>query len=77
MAIYANGDCRRHNYVQAAYVDAALTIKELYGLRRARNLLQDANVPTDVINRTLLICGSHRPHRLDRIDPLPLFNIQT
>ena len=66
--VYDEGDCRRHNYVQAAYVDAALTIKGLYGLRRAENILRSENVPMDVISRILLIGGPHRSHRSHRSD---------
>ena len=58
-------NCRRRNYVQAAYVDAALTIKNLHGLRRAENILRDATVPMDVIARTLLIGGPHRLRKSD------------
>ena len=56
------GECRRSNYVQAAYVDAALTIKDLYGLRRAENILRGADVPMAVISRALLIGEPLRLH---------------
>lgn len=45
--------CRRRNHVHAAYVNAALAIKQ-FDLRRAENLLVREGVPRKVIGRILL-----------------------
>lgn len=54
--------CRRFNYVGAAYVNAALTILQLYGLQRATNLLHAAEIPDEVITRVLQSEALVRPH---------------
>jgi len=46
-------NCRRLNYVEAAHVNAASTILQLYGLQRATNLLKAAKIPDKVIIRVL------------------------
>lgn len=51
--IYQVNLCRRRNYVHAAYVNAALVIKELLGSRRAEVMLADEGVSQDVIIRML------------------------
>jgi hypothetical protein len=56
-------DCRRSNYVGAAHVNAALTISQLYGLQRAINLLQAANIPDEVITRVFEPNTLVRPHK--------------
>lgn len=45
--------CRRHNYVAAAYVEAALHINATLGSDRAYWILMRENVPADVIDRVL------------------------
>jgi hypothetical protein len=46
--------CRRSNQVHAAYVNAALIIKQ-FDLRRAENMLIREGVPREVIARVILI----------------------
>jgi hypothetical protein len=47
-------NCRRTNHVHAAYVNAALVVKQ-YDLRRAEQLLLREGVPRHVISRVLLV----------------------
>ena len=51
--IYRVNLCRRQNYMHAAYVNAALVIKELLGSRRAGVMLADEGISQDVIVRML------------------------
>lgn len=44
---------RRRNHVHAAYVNAALVIKELLGPRRAETMLANEGVSQEVIVRVL------------------------
>jgi len=55
--------CRRHNHVHAAYVNAALVIKQ-FDLRQAENMLLREGVPRKVIARILLVGHPYR-----NIDP--------
>jgi hypothetical protein len=55
--------CRRWNYVAAARVNAALTISQIYGLQRARSLLQVAEIPDEVITRVLQTGALVRAHK--------------
>jgi hypothetical protein len=45
--------CRRNNHVHAAYVNAALVIKQ-FDLRQAENMLIREGLPREVIARALL-----------------------
>jgi hypothetical protein len=56
-------NCRRFNYVGAAYVNAALTILKLYGFQRAINLLEAAKIPDTVMTRVLQSDGLVRKHQ--------------
>lgn len=58
--------CLRRNLVQAAYVDAALTICKELGSRRAENFLLAQGVPMKVIQRVLLSNGPVRHRALNR-----------
>jgi hypothetical protein len=51
---------RRNNYVQAAYVDAALSIRDSHGLRKAEHILSNEGVPGEVIDRILFTSGPQR-----------------
>jgi hypothetical protein len=51
---------RRYNYVQAAYVDAALSIRDSHGLRKAEHILSKEGVPGEVIDRILFTSGPQR-----------------
>lgn len=53
MSTRSTAGCRRHDHVRAAYVNAALVIKEC-DKRRAENMLLRENVPRAVIARVLL-----------------------
>lgn len=52
--------CRRRNRLQAAYVDAALTISKLTGGRRAEDILVAQGVAQSVIVRILHLNGFRR-----------------
>lgn len=52
--------CNRRNHVHAAYVSAAITIKNELGLRRAEEFLVREGVPRSVIARVLLTGGPYR-----------------
>lgn len=52
--------CRRVNYIQAAMVQAAISIREAHGIYTAVAVLEAEAVPTAVINRVLC----HPPSRL-------------
>ena len=51
---------RRYNYVQAAYVDAALSIRDSHGLHKAEHILSNEGVPGEVIDRVLFTSGPQR-----------------
>jgi hypothetical protein len=55
-------DCRRFDYVRAAYVNAALKILQLYGVKRATNLLHAAKTPDEVTTRVLQLGALVRPY---------------
>ncbi len=55
--------CQRQNHVFAAYVDAAITLRERLGLRRAEEFLLREGVPMSVIARVLITNGCHRERR--------------
>jgi len=44
---------RRHDYVRAVDVSAAVTIKSSLGMQRAEDYLRDVGVPHEVIVRVL------------------------
>lgn len=47
------GLCRRSNYIQAAMVQAAVSIQQMHGTRAAIAVLQAENLPREVIERVL------------------------
>lgn len=49
--------CNRRNHVHAAYVSAAIKIKDELGVRRAEEFLIREGVPRSVIARVLLTDG--------------------
>ena len=52
--------CRRKNYVQAAYVNAALALHNGNNSERLKSLLRSQGVPEDVIARVLFRGGPAR-----------------
>lgn len=56
------GVCRRRNRLQAAYVNAALTISKVVSVQRAEAILAEQGVPQRVIVRVLYLNGLRRNH---------------
>lgn len=56
------GICRRRNRLQAAYVNAALTISKVVSAQRAEAILVEQGVPERVIARVLYLNGLRRNH---------------
>lgn len=54
--------CRRHDYVKAAMVEAALSIQRHHGTAMAAYLLQEEGLPPALIERILARVGPHRRH---------------
>lgn len=56
--------CRRRNLVQAAYVDAAITLCKNGVQRQAENFLVREGLPNNVVSRVVLEHGPFRarPH---------------
>jgi len=52
--------CRRVNYIQAAMVQAAISIQRTQGIRAAIAVLHEEGVPQDVIDRVLSDDGKKR-----------------
>jgi len=53
MQAYDLVTCRRVNYIQAAMVQAAISIQETHGRDTAVALLQAENLPDEIIDRVL------------------------
>lgn len=56
------GMCRRRSRLQAAYVNAALTISRVVSVQRAEAILVEQGVPERVIVRVLYLNGLRRNH---------------
>ncbi|MEW6762447.1 MAG: hypothetical protein AB1437_16630 [Pseudomonadota bacterium] len=54
--------CRRRNRLQAAYVNAALTISKVVSVQRAEAVLAEQGLPERVIVRVLYLNGLRRNH---------------
>ncbi|MGI4719251.1 MAG: hypothetical protein ACRYGO_08510 [Janthinobacterium lividum] len=63
--------CRRRNRLQAAYVDAALTISKTVNVRRAEAILVEQGVAQRVIVRVLHLNGLRRSQGSAAQDALP------
>lgn len=63
--------CRRRNRLQAAYVDAALTISQVVNVQRAEAMLMEQGVPQRVIARVLHLNGLRRNQGSAAQDALP------
>ncbi len=63
--------CRRRNRLQAAYVDAALTISQVVNVQRAAAMLMEQGVPQRVIARVLHLNGLRRNQGSAAQDALP------